>query len=130
MIVADLPNRMHNFFYERNFDIDIIPFATPTSRLEDFECIKSLRGNFIYFISTTGITGSQTKGFEPLKEKVEALRGIVGNKKIFVGFGIKERSDIIEAKKLFDGVIIGTEIVKRQHNVILLDKYLHTELLE
>jgi tryptophan synthase alpha chain len=124
VIVADLPNRMHKFFYEGDFDLDIIPFATPVSRLEDFERIKDLRGNFIYFISTTGVTGSQMKGFEPLKEKVEALREIVGNKKICVGFGIKEKGDIVEAKKLFDGAIIGTEIVKRQDNIIFLEKYL------
>jgi tryptophan synthase alpha chain len=130
VIVADLPNRMHNFFYERNFELDIIPFVTPVSRAEDLVCIKSLRGNFIYFISTTGITGSQIKkGFQTLKEKVESLRGIVGSKKICVGFGIKEKSDIVEAKKIFDGVIIGTEIVKRQHNIILLDKYLHNDVL-
>ena len=129
VIVADLPNRMHDFFYDRSFELDIIPFATPLSRIEDLECIKNLRGDFIYFISTTGITGSQRKGFQPLEEKVKSLRDIVGSKKICVGFGIKERSDIVEAKKLFDGVIIGTEIVKRQHNIILLDKYLQNELL-
>ena len=129
VIMADLPNRMHDFFYERNFELDIIPFATPVSRVKDLESIKRLRGNFIYFISTTGITGSQIKGFQPLKGKVEALRGIVGDKKICVGFGIKERSDIVEAKKLFDGVIIGTEIVKRQHNIILLEKHLQNDIL-
>jgi len=78
-------------FYDRSFELDIISFATPLSRIEDLKCIKNLRGNFIYFISTTGITGSQIKGFQPLEEKVKSLRDIVGSKKIMCRLWYKRK---------------------------------------
>ena len=129
VILADLPNRMHNFFYNDGFVIDIIPFVTPLMRAHELAYIKHLRGSFIYFISTTGITGSNINGLGYLKEKVEILKSEIGDRKICVGFGIKTKNDYRDAIEIFDGVIIGTEIVKRQHSLTLLDTYLHGEIL-
>ena len=129
VILADVPNRMHNFFYNEGFDIDIIPFATPLMRANDLAYMKNLRGNFIYFISTTGVTGSNIAGLDYLKEKVEMLKSTILDRKICVGFGIKTKRDYRDALVLFDGVIIGTEIVKRQHSLTLLDTYLQGEIL-
>jgi len=127
IIIPDLPNRMHNFFYSTGFEIPIIPFVTPESTNKDIMALKNCKGDFIYFISVRGITGgtlnADVKNFE---DKINKIRDISG-KKVIMGFGIKSKADIKKVYETADGAIIGTEVVKRQWDPSSLQSYL-TEL--
>ncbi len=124
VIIADLPNKMHEFFYKKNFNIPIIPFVTPESRKDDIEAIKSLKGDFIYFIAVRGITGSKTDVTNfAIKERIERIKRITG-KKVIMGFGLKDKRDAQNALKISDGFVIGTEAVKRQNNLAEFEKFL------
>ncbi|KAA0257089.1 tryptophan synthase subunit alpha [Deferribacter autotrophicus] len=116
LIIADLPNRMHTFFKERDFRIKITPFVTPASRLEDIESLKGSDADFIYYVGVKGTTGTFTDGNKSLnEEKVKLIKEVTG-KKVVYGFGIRSRGDVERILKFADGVVIGTEIVKRQPN--------------
>lgn len=112
LIIADLPNRMHDFFYQKGLSIEIIPFLTPTSRQEDILAINNLKGDFVYYVGTKGTTGVMGDlNFN--RNKISEIKKLV-DKKVVYGFGIKTRDDIRDILKFSDGVVVGTEIVKRQ----------------
>ena len=68
LILADLPNRLHYFFYKQGLLIPIIPFVTPETRDHDFQLIEELKGDFVYFIGIRGTTGG-TIDFEDFDSK-------------------------------------------------------------
>ena len=113
IIVADLPfaeaGRFKGVF--EKYNINIINFATPESSFEDINKIKKNSRDFIYFVSTRGITGGKFKLDDETKEKVLFSRhGFKGD--VILGFGIKNREDIEEACKYSDGVVVGTQAVR------------------
>jgi tryptophan synthase alpha chain len=126
LIIADLPNRLHSFFYSQGLSIHIIPFVTPESRLQDLVSLKNLKGDFIYFISTRGTTGGSVINLEEIGEKAKYVKKFVPEKKLYLGFGIKNYRDVMVSKEFFDGVIIGTSIVERQKDLQLLKEYIES----
>lgn len=128
VIVADLPNRMHNFFFDKGFEIPIIPFATPESRLEDLLPLKNSFADFIYFIGLRGVTGGSVNFLdESLIKKVKTVKEIT-SKKIVFGFGIKSKEDTKKVLSFADGFVIGTEVVKRQVNINKVKEFVDTIL--
>lgn len=126
IIIADLPNVMHSFFYSRGFEVPIIPFVTPESRIGDI--IEAVKFNppFIYFIGVRGITGSSSDlDSNEIKDRVKVIKSNT-NTPIIIGFGIKSVSDAKKAVSIADGFVIGTEAVKRQTNIKDYEKFLRS----
>lgn len=124
VIVADLPNRMHGFFYDNGFEIPIIPFVTPESREEDIENLKDSKGDFIYFIGVRGVTGSSVNFMDDeLVKKVNYVKRVT-NKRVIFGFGIKTKNDTEKVMTYADGFVIGTEAVKRQTDTTQFKRYI------
>lgn len=120
VIVPDLPNRMHSYFYENGFDIPIIPFVTPESREEDLKELKNAKADFIYFIGIRGITGGQAQLDSPeIKENIKKLKSF-SNKPVVMGFGIKNYEQASQALSVANGYVVGTGAVEKQQN---LDEY-------
>ncbi len=116
LIIADCPNTLHDFFYKRGCNIPIIPFATPATRKKDLPLLKKSKGNYVYFIGIKGTTGGKIdlkKNYSIIINKIKKIT----NKKIIWGFGIKNKYHIKKISNFVDGIIVGTEIVKRQNNV-------------
>lgn len=126
-ILADLPNRMKNKLFEASeMKNRIIPFATLETRDEDIEHINNSHADFVYFIGVRGITGAQSNPFkDEVEEKVKQLKASL-DIPVVIGFGIKSMEDVNAALELGDGYIIGTEVVKRQHNPNELKAYLES----
>jgi len=122
LIIADLPNRLHDFFYRNGLEIDIIPFLTPTSRVNDISYINELKGDFVYYVGTKGTTGVMGD-LDFNKGKVKEIKKII-NKKLIYGFGIKTKEDIKNVMSFADGVVVGTEIVKRQGDIEKLKDFI------
>lgn len=123
VIIADLPNRLHNFFYERGFEIPIIPFVTPESRIEDIKLLRNNTGDFVYFVGVRGVTGSSVDFLSSeLVKKVQLIKELT-DKKVVFGFGIKTKEDTEKVLKYADGFVIGTEAVKRQDQPPKLEEY-------
>ena len=124
VIVADLPNRHHEFFYDKGFEIPIIPFVTPESRQEDIEKLKDNKADFIYFVGVRGVTGSSVNFLsDELIDKVNVVKKITGKKVVF-GFGIKTKEDVKKVLTYSDGFVIGTQAVKRQDDINEFQRYI------
>lgn len=124
LIIADCPNRKHQFFYERGLDIPLVPFGTLESRELDFDSLSESKGDFLYFVGLRGITGAAADfSSKELHDKLSMLRERT-RKKVIIGFGVKTRKDAARALALGDGFVVGTEAVRRQDDENSLRDYL------
>ncbi|EAH7654381.1 tryptophan synthase subunit alpha [Campylobacter jejuni] len=88
--------------------ITLISITTPKERVK--ELVKNAKG-FIYLLASVGITGGQRVGNEILQEKIQEIQSFT-KLPIYVGFGVKNNADVKSIRKIADGVIVGTNIVK------------------
>ena len=68
----------------------------------------------MYYISATGITGSNKLNYNEINKNVISLKKLTKTP-VLVGFGIKSRKDAlaITKKTQADGVIIGSALIKK-----------------
>ncbi|ECW7656169.1 tryptophan synthase subunit alpha [Campylobacter coli] len=88
--------------------ITLVSITTPKERVR--ELVKNAKG-FIYLLASVGITGGQRVGNELLQEKIQEIQSFT-KLPIYVGFGVKNNADVKSIRKIADGVIVGTNIVK------------------
>lgn len=88
--------------------ITLISVTTPKERIK--KLVKNAKG-FIYLLASVGITGGKSVENQFLEEKIKEIRSFT-KLPIFVGFGVKDNTDVKNMRKLADGVIVGTNIVK------------------
>ena len=114
IVVADLLAEEAGEFVKlaRTNDIDTIFFISPTTQKQRLKLIDRLSTGFIYYISVTGVTG-------PRKSLPRKIMGHIGRVKskvtspVCIGFGISTRRQARLFKKYFDGVIVGSILVKK-----------------
>ena len=88
--------------------ITLISITTPKERIA--KLVKNAKG-FIYLLASVGITGGKSARTELLEEKIKEIRSFT-KLPIFVGFGIKNNNDVKNIRKISDGAVVGTSIVK------------------
>lgn len=125
IIIADMPNRSTGTFEEKGFEIPIVPFATLETREKDMDIINRSKSDVIYFVGLRGTTGGKADfKSEEILRQIEMIKKNT-SKKIIIGFGIKTHEDAVNACSITDGYVVGTEAVKRQHDINDYKKYLN-----
>ncbi len=97
--------------YAKDAEIERIYLLSPTSTLDRIKLIKEKASGFVYYISVTGVTGKRERFPKELEEKVRRAREILGIP-VCVGFGVKNRNDVLYLSKFCDGVVVGSAIVE------------------
>ena len=87
--------------------------TTPPERTK--EIVKRSRG-FIYYISVTGTTGARNELPADLVEHLQALKAMT-RRPVAVGFGISSPDQVRMVANIADGVIVGSAIVKKIHQL-------------
>lgn len=91
--------------------LDDILLVAPTTSLKRMKLISRLSRGFIYYISTTGITGIRKELPKDIAKEVKQLRAL-SQKPICVGFGISTAKQAKEILRYAQGVILGSAVVK------------------
>jgi tryptophan synthase alpha chain len=93
--------------------IAIIPLVAPTTAPSRIDALKAAKpaAPFVYYVSVTGVTGSQEAPLVRASEEAAAVKAKLGAP-IVVGFGIDGPTKARDAAKHTDGVVVGTAIVK------------------
>ena len=91
--------------------IEPIFLAAPTTSASRLAAVGEATGEFVYYVSRTGVTGERDTLPPEAREKVEEIRRITG-KRVAVGFGISRRSQVEQAASFADGVVIGSALVR------------------
>lgn len=113
VIVPDLPLEESKPLWEilRGSPVDLIFLLAPTSDPERVKAVSLLAGGFVYYISLTGITGERKALAEDLQKGVDELRSVI-QVPIAIGFGISGPSQVREAARFADGIVVGSALVR------------------
>jgi len=116
IIIPDLPPEEADEIIKlsRKTNIDTIFLLAPTSTENRIKIVASASTGFIYYVSITGITGSNILFDGSMENQINAIRKYTDTP-IAVGFGVSGPEDAREVAKMADGVIIGSAIVKKIH---------------
>jgi len=134
LIIPDLPpeEAQHLCQLAKKANIATIFFVAPTSQDERIKTNTKASSGFIYYVSLTGITGTQKAVSQAVVKKINHIRRFT-DKPICAGFGISTPEQVKEIGRAADGVIVGSAIVKTiednrgQKNLVEnVSQYVHT----
>ena len=113
LIVPDLPPEEAGILRQAasREDIATIFFVAPTSKDKRIRSNTKAASGFIYYVSLTGITGTQKAVALSVIKKVRHIKQFT-DKPVCVGFGISTPQQVKEIGSAADGVIVGSAIVK------------------
>lgn len=113
LIVVDLPPEADDELClpAREFDIDFIRLAAPTTDDKRLPRVIENTSGFLYYVSITGITGTATPDFSKVSANVERLKARSGLP-VAVGFGIKTADDARQVAMTADAVVVGSGLIK------------------
>lgn len=115
LIIPDLPldifdNKYLNIFQQYN--LRNIFLITPQTSLERIQKIDQLSESFIYMVSTTSVTGSQSGFGEEQLQYFKRINNLNLNNPQIVGFGINDATTFAQATTYQKGAIIGSAFIK------------------
>jgi tryptophan synthase alpha chain len=116
MIIPDLPPDEAGDFIKlsRKAALDTIFLLAPTSTEERIRRVTKASSGFVYYVSMTGITGSDLLIDGSMEGLISNIRKYT-DKPIAVGFGVSTPGDAAAIARISDGVIVGSAIVKTLH---------------
>ena len=113
LLLVDLPpeetEELHPFL--KNVGIDLITLLAPTTGAARSAQLAAQGEGFLYYVSMTGVTGSQQVDADAISSAVNELReqSLVP---VAVGFGVSTPEDAKAVAKIADAVVVGSALVK------------------
>ena len=118
IILPDLPISEYENEYKRFFeeqDLSFIFLITPETSEARIRKIDSISTGFIYAVSSSSITGSDTN-MNAQEKYFERIQNMNLKNKVMIGFGIRNHETFMQATKYAAGAIIGTAYIKAIEN--------------
>ncbi|MDT8440581.1 MAG: tryptophan synthase subunit alpha [Desulfuromonadales bacterium] len=91
--------------------IDLITLLAPTTDAHRREQLAKSAEGFLYYVSMTGVTGSQRVDADAIAASVEELRQ-VSPVPVAVGFGVTTADDARQIAGFADAVVVGSALVR------------------
>ncbi|SCT38750.1 tryptophan synthase subunit alpha [Staphylococcus caeli] len=114
LIIPDLPHELVQQFKERhpNRKVKIISLiAMTTSETRGNQIAQDAEG-FIYTVTMNATTGENGHFHPELKDRINKIK-MHARVPVVAGFGIRTPDHVKDITRVSDGVVIGSEIVKR-----------------
>ncbi len=115
VIVPDMPPEAAAPWRRVSEGLDTVFLAAPTSTDERIAIVTAASAGFVYCVSATGVTGERESLALGLAGMVERIRAHT-TLPVAVGFGVGTAGQAAQVAAVADGVIVGSAIVKRQHD--------------
>lgn len=114
LIIPDLPPIEFEKNYQKilaKYNLNFTFLVTPETSEKRIKYLDSLSSGFLYAVSSSSTTGNENKEVknEDYLHKLSQLELI---NPVFIGFGIKNKSDFESVTEKAEGGIIGTAFVK------------------
>lgn len=123
IIIPDIPIDEYETEYKNIFEkysLNFISLITPETSEERIRKIDSISNGFIYAVSSSSITGSDTN-MVAQRTYFEKIKNMNLKNKVMIGFGIKDHETFTQACKYAAGAIIGTAYIKAIENTADID---------
>ncbi len=114
-IVPDMPPDVAGPWLDVAKGLDTIFLVAPTSTPERLALVGRVSGGFVYCVSTTGVTGERAQLPPDLASVVTRVKAFT-TLPVAVGFGVSTPEQAAAVAEIADGVVVGSAIVKRQHD--------------
>jgi tryptophan synthase alpha chain len=113
ILVVDLPPEESRELrqYTDRADIDFISLIAPTTSSERIGKISQKATGFLYYVSITGVTGTQKPVVSNIKKEMNRIRKQT-TMPVVVGFGISTPEQAAEIALHAEGVVIGSAFVR------------------
>lgn len=128
-IIPDLPPEEADIFLKlsNKYKLKVSFIITPLTEKKRIDYISKITTGFIYYVTYTGVTGKKAV---MSKNNIQLINYIKNNyqQKIYIGFGIKTKSDVKNMLKYADKVIIGSallNIFNKTQNIDKICEYLN-----
>lgn len=112
LIIVDLPpeedDEFYNFSEEKS--LTCIRLITPTTNRDRLGKVLFNANGFVYYVSITGITGTQTPDVNEVSYNLEELKTFT-DLPIVIGFGIRTPEQASSMAKIADGIVVGSAVV-------------------
>ncbi|HFB2048982.1 MAG TPA: Tryptophan synthase alpha chain [Hyphomicrobiaceae bacterium MAG_BT-2024] len=114
IIIVDLPHDADCELYApaMNEGLSLIRLVTPTTDHARLQNIIQHTTGFIYYVSITGVTGSELTNMEEVAANVKRIRS-ASALPIGIGFGIKTHVQVAEISRYADAVIAGSVLINK-----------------
>ena len=113
LLLVDLPpeeaEELHPFL--KDAGIDLITLLAPTTGEERSARLAANGEGFLYYVSMTGVTGSQQVDAGAIAVAVNELKG-QSPVPVAVGFGVSTPEDAKAVARIADAVVVGSALVK------------------
>lgn len=83
----------------------------PTSTDARIRTVDRASDGFVYYVSTTGVTGTRSELDPALLERLDEVRGKL-RKPVAVGFGISRHEHYLALRDRCDAIVVGSAIVR------------------
>ncbi|MEI6863026.1 MAG: tryptophan synthase subunit alpha [Candidatus Omnitrophota bacterium] len=113
VIVPDLPVEESGELVRlgRKAGVKTIFLVAPTSTKKRIREIVKRSSGFVYYVSSTGVTGARKSLPPDMVKNVQIIKSMT-RKPVAVGFGVSDAKQARAVSKIADGVIVGSAIVK------------------
>ncbi len=112
LIIVDLPPEEDDEFYfeaEKN-NLSMIRLVTPTTNEKRLKKILSNASGFVYYVSITGITGTQAPNIKSVQANIKKIKKVT-DLPVVIGFGIRSSAQATLMSDVSDGIVIGSAVV-------------------
>ena len=114
LIIVDLPpeedEELYN--YSEKHNLSLIRLITPTTNKKRLARILNDATGFIYYVSITGITGTQAANPDDVLLKLNNVRQYT-KLPVVIGFGIRTPEQALKMSKISDGIVVGSAFVEK-----------------
>jgi tryptophan synthase alpha chain len=113
VLIVDLPVEEAAGLIEtfKSRGLENVFLTAPTTASERLGAIDAASSAFVYYVSRTGVTGTQTSLSDALASEIGRLRSSVRSP-IAIGFGISNPEQARAAARHGDAIVIGSAIVQ------------------
>lgn len=113
ILVTDLPPEEAKEFRSALHDsgIGLVFLLSPTSSSDRIRLVDRMSDGFIYYVSTTGVTGARTELDSRLLDRLDEIRGEV-RRPLAVGFGVSKPEHHRALSARCSAVVVGSAIVR------------------
>lgn len=119
LILPDLPEYEFEMEYGpviKKYQLDFTFLVTPETSVERVKKLDSLSSGFLYAVSSSSTTGSQTQA-GGMGDYLQRLKTLSLQNPVLVGFGIHNKTTFDTVCQLADGGIIGSAYIKALENM-------------
>nr|WP_300311719.1 tryptophan synthase subunit alpha [Halomonas sp.] len=117
LIVVDLPPEHDDELClpAAKAGLNFIRLATPTTDAARLPGVLTNTSGFLYYVSSTGVTGGEAPSVERVQAEVDSIRQH-SDIPIAVGFGIRTAEQASAIGRFADGVVVGSALVEALAN--------------